>query len=317
MKNQIKTYQEFERRLHNESIPTSTFDDATVKSVIHHKKRQKPSFAKVSVIIIFLSVFLTASFATAMELTGWRLFNKEGKELLTIDTMTEEEAAPHLEMDKIMSKNQVVIKNLESELPCGKFMYFLDVEAYEKFGITSVRLFQKEQQIKSIDQLPQDISNSFYLSDDLLGENSLFEGSIYYKQPNEPMEEKEQRYKAMYEEAKQQNVPYIVADGDLTQQFSWLSLTYKYEQYTTQIMFYPSINTILHNPNNKNKNESNYRKITEQGIEFLYNASWHQLTFVKEEGAKKFVVSINGTMLTNEEPNPEQLMVIARKLLNW
>lgn len=234
MKNQIKTYQEFERRLHNESIPTSTFDDAIVDSVIHHKKRQKPTYAKVSVIIIFFSVFLTASFATAMELTGWRLFNNEGKEVLTIDTMTEEEAAPHLEMDKIMSKYQVVIKNLESELPRGKFIYFLDVEAYEKFGITSVRLFQKEQQIKSIDQLPQDISNSFYLSDDLLGENSLFEGSINYEHPDEPMEEKEQRYKAMYEEAKQRNVPYIVAQGDLTQQFSSLSLTYKHEQYSTQ-----------------------------------------------------------------------------------
>jgi len=313
MKNQIKTYQEFERRLHNESIPTSTFDDAIVDSVIHHKKRQKPTYAKVSVIIIFFSVFLTASFATAMELTGWRLFNNEGKEVLTIDTMTEEEAAPHLEMDKIMSKYQVVIKNLESELPRGKFIYFLDVEAYEKFGITSVRLFQKEQQIKSIDQLPQDISNSFYLSDDLLGENSLFEGSINYEHPDEPMEEKEQRYKAMYEEAKQRNVPYIVAQGDLTQQFSSLSLTYKHEQYSTQITFSPSVSMILNNP----KIDNDYRKITEQGIEFLYNASYHQLTFVKEEGAKKFVVSINGSRLLNEEPDPEELMVIARKLLEW
>lgn len=313
MKNQIKTYQEFKRRLHNESIPTSTFDDAIVESVIHHKKRQKPTFAKVSVIIIFFSVFLTASFATAMELTGWRLFNNEGKELLTIDTMTEEEAAPHLEMDKIMSKYQVVIKNLESELPRGKFIYFLDVEAYEKFGMTSVRLFQKEQQIQTIDQLPQEITNSFHLSADLLGENSLFAGSIYYEHPDEPMEEKEKRYKVMYEEAKRQNVPYIVTQGDLTQQFSSLSLMYKHEQHSTQITFSPSISMILNNP----KIDNNYRKITEQGIEFFYNASWHQLTFVKEEGAKKFVVSINGSMLLNEEPDPEELMGIARKLLNW
>jgi len=315
MKNQIKTFQEFERRLHNESIPTSTVDEAIVDSVIHYKKRQRPVFARMSVIIVFCSVFITASFATAMELTGWRIFNNEGKVLLKIDTMTEEEAAPHLEMDKIMNKYQVVIKNLESELPRGKFIYFLAVEAYEKFGLTSVRLFQKEQQIQTIDQLPQEITNSFHLSDDLLGENSLFEGSISYEHPDEPMEEKEQRYNNMYEEAKRQNVPYIVTQGDLTQQFNWLSLTYKHKQQSTQITFSPSISMILNNP--KNKNENNYRKITEQGIEFLYNASWHQLTFVKEDGAKKFVVSINGSMLLNEEPDPEELMVIARKLLNW
>lgn len=313
MKNQIKTFQEFERRLHNESIAKSTVDEAIVDNVIHHKKRQRPAYTKASVIIIFFSVFLTASFATAMELTGWRLFNNEGKELLKIDTMPEEEVTPHFEMDKIMRKYQVVIQNLESELPRGKFIYFLDVEAYEKFGMTSVRLFQKEQQIKTTDQLPQDITNSFYLSDDLLGENSLLEGSINYEHPDEPMEEKERRYKAMYDEAKQQNVPYIVAQGDLTQQFSWLSLTYKHEQYSTQITFSPSISMILNNP----KIDNDYRKITEQGIEFLYNASRHELTFAKEEGAKKFVVSINGSMLLDEEPDPEELMIIARKLLNW
>jgi len=92
MKNNIKSFQEFENRLKNEAVNTPDYEQIIIDKNRKRRKIQRPIYTRISVVIAFFTIFITASIATAMELTGWRLFNDEGKQLLTVDNMAEQEA---------------------------------------------------------------------------------------------------------------------------------------------------------------------------------------------------------------------------------
>lgn len=143
MKNNIKSFQDFEIRLKNEIVPKSTCNSISISKALS-RKRQQPTVIRKSVIIAFFTIFITATLTTANELSGWRLFDNEGKQLLTVDSMIEDEAEMYKDIREIIAPYETTIKDLKTALPEGKFFYFLAVEAYEKYSMTSVYAYQND-----------------------------------------------------------------------------------------------------------------------------------------------------------------------------
>lgn len=317
MKNNIKSFQEFENRLKKEAETTPVYEQIIIGKNRKRRKRQRPIYTRISVVIAFFTIFITASIATAMELTGWRLFNNEGRQLLSVDTMAEQEAEKYKDITKIFAQYDATINDLKMNLPEGKFFYFLVVEAYEKYGLTSVHSYQNDYKIKSMADIPKEIKEKFHLNEDLLGTNGFSEGLLSYQQPDEKLEEAEQKFEAMYLEAKEKNVPYIIKEGtlQLTSEISSLSLRYNSGFNSAQIIISPSINGGISISSNK---KLEYDKFEENGTEFLFNKEFPELIFVKEDNDQKYIVQILGSKLANEkEAKPEKIMIVARKILNW
>ncbi|MFJ7733231.1 hypothetical protein ACIQXF_15185 [Lysinibacillus sp. NPDC097231] len=317
MKNNIKSFLEFEDRLKNEAVPQPSYEQILVDKIMNCGKWQRPIYTRVSVVLVFFTIFITASIATAMELTGWQLFNNEGKQILTVDNMAEQEAEKYNDIRKIFTQYDATINELKANLPEGKFFYFLVVEAYEKYGLTSVHSYQNDLKINNINQIPMELKEKFHLSEDLLGANSFSEGSISYKQPDMELEEAERRNKAMYLEAKEKNVPYIVKEETLklTSEIASLSLKYHNGFDYAQININPSVSGAI-SINSTKKRE--YNKFEENGLEFLFNKESPELIFVKEDDGQNYIVNILGSKLPNEkETDHEKLMSVARKILNW
>lgn len=314
MKNNIKSFQDFENRLKKEVVPKSSCDSISISKALS-RKRQQPTVIRKSVIIAFFTIFITATLATANELTGWRLFDNEGKQLLTVDSMIEDEAEMYKDIREIIAPYETTIKDLKTALPEGKFFYFLAVEAYEKYGMTSVYAYQNDQPLKNINELPVEIIERFHLSDDLLGFNSFSRGVIIYKQPDMNLEEAISRNEAMYVEAKKNKAPYIIREDNLTTDIVSLNLTYNNGLDHIQITIVPSAKNELAV---MSETKQEYTKLVEKDIEFLFNQKVQELYFVKEEDGQKYLIHILGSKFINEEKiGPEKLMTVASKILNW
>ena len=80
----------------------STIESIWLAKLLEHKK--VPIFLRASFISIFLTLFITVSIATAMQFTGWKFFDSEGKQVFEMTTMSEEEAEPHWQYDWINAK---------------------------------------------------------------------------------------------------------------------------------------------------------------------------------------------------------------------
>ncbi|MGY4797781.1 hypothetical protein ACVNNN_22890 [Lysinibacillus fusiformis] len=314
MKNNIKSFQDFEIRLKNEIVPKSSCNSISISKALS-RKRQQPTVIRKSVIIAFFTIFITATLATANELTGWRLFDNEGKQLLTVDSMIEDEAEMYKDIREIIAPYETTIKDLKTALPEGKCFYFLAVEAYEKYGMTSVYAYQNDQPLKNINELPVEIRERFHLSEDLLGLNSFSGGVIIYKQPDMNLEEAISRNEAMYVDAKKKKAPYIIREENLTTDIASLNLTYNNGLEHVQIAIVPSTNNGLAI---MSETKQDYTKLVEKDIEFLFNQKVQELYFVKEEEGQKYMIHILGSKFLNEEKiGPEKLMTVARKILNW
>ncbi|GLC89520.1 hypothetical protein [Lysinibacillus piscis] len=307
MTNKIKSFQEFENRLKQAAIPQSS----TAMYRIRITKEKKPFYTRLSVVMILCSLFITASIATAMELRSWSIFNKEGKEVLSAGYMDVQEAEMYEDIRKMYMRYKNEIEELTQTLPNGKFVTVLLVEAYEKYGLTSVYSSSKEHQIDQITQIPQMFREDLHLTDDLVGENSFVSGSIHYNLPERTIEEIERAHEEMYRTAKQDNAPYSIrVEGEETPDVNGVYLTYGKETDSVHITISEGTKMLL------SSKVVNYQVIKDNGVEFLYDKESQRIDFVKEVGDKKYVIAINGWKLMNEEPTPEPLLAVARKMLN-
>ncbi|WP_313892937.1 hypothetical protein [Psychrobacillus sp.] len=303
MKDKIKTFEEFEARMKSQEIPP-----VQRNIELERKKIYKPIYLRASFIAIFLSICVTASIATAMNYTGWKLFNAEGQEVFEMKTMSEEEEAPHRKYDEVMEKYRVIKEKL-SDMPKGKFRYFLAVDGYEELGMYGgygLTMLHNGEKIDSVMQIPKELKELLLLKEDLqvpeevkeslyfegIGEDKLVltEGTIYY---NFPAIEVDGLAKDMYAEAKENNVEYIVREGTLTDDIREVKLLYSENKEG-----FGGIEITLQSANegmSTTENLASSTKLTENGVDYLYDPVFQQVYFVIEDDTKKFIVTIRFT----------------------
>lgn len=308
MKNKIQSYEEFERRLKNQTLPEMNYIAA---SAITRKKT--PIFLRASFITIVLTVCISVSIAAAVNYTGWKLFDFEGNEVFEMRTMTEEELAPNHIYNKMYRDYKDIMEEVKKELPKGQFKYFLVTEAYEEIGEYALTMLLNEEKIENVEQIPADISGFLHLKNEIQSDLVLKTGTMFYKIPESNIHLAEE----MYKEAKEKNLDYIAKDGVLTADISSISL-----QYESKVMDFNegrSIQMII-NPGVKmitTRNLSDYTQLTENGIDFLYGD--HMIYFIKEDDSRKFLISISTSWREagfDEDEEKEALLAIAKTILN-
>lgn len=313
MKKKIKSFEEFENRFKNLTFPEVHYKEHLASRVIEHKK--VPIFLRASFISIFLTLFVTVSIATAMQFTGWTLFNSEGKQVFEMTTMSNEEAEPHWQYDWINKKYRVAMENSKSTILEGDFKYFLTVEGYEKIGTTALAMLMNANQIDSVTQIPTEFKKSLLLKDNIQNKYELIVGTIsYYPQHN--VDEIPALAEEMYAEARKSDVKYIERDGVLSSEISTVELWYgnknKNDDQGVRIRI-SSVNEEMLT----SENLEGYTRITADGIDFLYSEESQNVYFIKEDNTNKLLVSITFTLNTVGAPiEKEDLLTIAKKLLN-
>lgn len=310
MKDKIKSFEEFEQRFKNQQLPDIQHHEYFAANAIESKK--SPIFLRASILSLLLTIFISVSIAAAMHLKEWKFFNSEGKQVFEMKTMTEEEAEPHHKYDEIYRKYSTVMEKIRKEIPKGKFKYFLTVEGYEEIEGSGLTMLYNGEEINSVTQIPEDIRGYLNLKDELQGELVLKSGKIYYEIPSSNADLAEE----MYREAKENNLEYIVKDGILTADISQFELHYESKIISIEegqsISFYiqPIKERMLTTVDLEGS-----KKITEDGIDFLYNPNHHGINFIKEYGSKKFLITIYTSWRENnfdEKKEQEGLIEIAK-----
>ncbi|MED3551154.1 hypothetical protein [Cytobacillus praedii] len=308
MKDKIQSYEEFERRLKSQSIPE--IEDVATNAIT---RKKTPIFLRASFITIVLTVCISVSIAAAVNYTGWKFFDSEGNQVFEVRTMTEEEAEPHHTYDEIYRKYRPTMAEIQQDIPKGEFKYFLAVDGYEEIGKSALTSLYNGEEIKSVENLPTDIKEFLHLKNDLRDNNLVFtSGFIYYETPDTD----EKIAEEMYEEAKKNNLKFIVKDGVLPSNISILDLRYENKSLekgqSIQIIIRPGGEQML-----TTENLAGYTQLTEDGADIVYGD--HKIYFIKEDGSKKFLVSIFTSWREDDFDNEEEkeaLIAIGKTILN-
>ncbi len=292
MNKKIRSFDEFESRFKNQELPEVYFKDS---QVIEHKKA--PMFLRASFITIFLTLFITASVVAAVQFNGWKLFDAEGEQIYEMEVW--ENPDPGDKYRKMSAKYDRIMDEVVSTIPKGEFKYFLIVEGHEDPDISGLYYLMNGEKIKSVAEIPQDIRDSLHLEDTLQNKYILKEGTLRYELPahEENIDEE------LYREAKENNMPYGVRTGVLTDDISIVELRYDIINISIQSTGKRLLTS---------ENLAEYTKITEDGVDFLYNEKFQKVYFIKEDHSKKLLVNITGENLGMKE----ELLAIAKSLLN-
>ena len=147
MSEKIKSFEEFETRLNKEAIP---YNPTLPQAILTQQKQRKPFYLRFSVIAILLSLFVAGGATTAMQYTGLKLFNSEGKQVYEINSFDDESVEETKKLDDYNAQYNSVLENKRKQIPDGKFVYFLSVEGYEQFGVNVLTIIQGDKKIKNI-----------------------------------------------------------------------------------------------------------------------------------------------------------------------
>lgn len=314
MKEKIKSFEEFEQRLKTQTIPEIQSNEYLAANVVKQKKI--PIFLRTSFITAFLTIFVSVSIAAAINISGWKLFNSEGKQVFEINKFEEDD--PNLKYSELMVKHDAVMNKIKKNIPKGEFRYFLAVDIYEEVGEIALTMLSNAEEIENVMQIPAELRGSLHLKDELPNQLLFQTGSMYFELPNhDPNIAGE-----MYREAKEKGLEYITRDGKLTTNISNMDL--RYEKKSEKIENSRSVQIIIQ-PYEEGRmmvtteDMNNYKEITKDGIDFLYNKEHHQIYFVKEDESGKYLISISTSWWLDNFIESEEikgLIEIAKTFLN-
>lgn len=295
MNKKIKSFDEFESRFKNQELPEVHYKE---RQVMEHKR--VPIFLRASFITLFLTLFIAASVVAAVQFSGWKLFDAEGKQVYEMEVW--ENPDPGDKYSKMDAKYRKIMDEVKSTIPTGEFKYFLIVEGHEDPDISGLSYLMNGVKITSVAEIPQDFRDSLHLEDMLQNEYTLKEGTLYYELPDHVENIDEE----IYMEAKENNMPYGVRDGILTDKISSVELKYDF------------INIRINSTGEKlltSENLAEYTKIREDGVDFLYSEEFQTVIFIKEGHSKKLRVTIHYALIGENLGMKEELLSIAKSLL--
>ena len=309
MKKKIKSFEEFESRLKQQSIPMFHYNEKINHHIAERKKNYIRSPLKTSFIVLFISLFTFASISIAVEFGGFKFFNGNSEQILEIVPVSEKTEKEDKERVGIQEKYHSITKDIEDKLPEGKIAYFLAVEAYE-IDPNFLYVLGNNQKINSVTEIPSDFTDSLSLKDSLLDTFILTEGTVMYKSPEFDISNKAEE---LYLKAIEENLPYSYEEDDLTSEAYNVELLYDHKEEKWR-----SISIIISEVDEGISTHQNfftdYTQISEEGIDFLYNQDIQQIIYIVEENNKKLMVSID---LNTQERQPldlEQFMPIIKSI---
>ncbi|QFF99876.1 hypothetical protein PB01_14165 [Psychrobacillus glaciei] len=305
MDNKIKTYEEFEIRLKSQAVPQIEHRDSLKNKLIERKKTYKPLCLRASFIAILLSIFLTASIATAMQYTGWKLFNSEGEEIFVVKTMEDDEK----KRVEYQSKNINIQDKLNKAVPDGKFQYFLSVDEYEELGATILTWRSNGEKILTREKIPDFYKGSLVFPESLINNYTFTEGTVYYEIADHDPEVVAEE---MYKEAKENNLKYITKEGEFSNNVDYVTLMYKENENDfggIQIILQPSAGMMT------TKILEGYTMITEEGVDFIVNKKEQTILFVKEADSKTMLVQIIANLTDENFDEKKELLPIAKSII--
>ncbi len=168
-----------------------------------------------------MTIFVSVSIAAAINLTGWRLFNSEGKQVFEITEF--EDGDPNLTYSNITRKYEITMNEIQKDIPKGELKYFIAADIYEEVGGIALTMILNAEEIESVVEIPVELRESLHLRDELPNQLLIKSGSMYYKLPNRDLNLAEE----MYKEAKEKGLAYITRDGKLTTHISSIDLHYE------------------------------------------------------------------------------------------
>ena len=130
------------------------------------------------------------------------------------------------------------------------------------------------------------------------GLSCINEGNLYYELPNQVENIDEEIYIA----AKENDMPYGIRDGVLTDEISLVEL----KNDNINIRISPTGEKLL-----TSENLAEYTKITEDEVDFLYIEKSQKVIFIKEGKSKKLLVTLIGEIFGMKE----EVLAIAKGLL--
>ncbi|MBQ0138616.1 MAG: hypothetical protein KBT36_04910 [Kurthia sp.] len=306
MKEKIKSFEEFEERLRDQPMPEIQSIEVFEEHIFEKNNRFKP-YTKFSIATVLVSLFAFATIGFAFETINWKFFNGEGEEIYNIQPIDEIDAERENERQRINRKYNSIRNDIKENLSDGKFAYFITTEGYE-FNPTLVDFIVDDQKIVSVTEIPSNLSNFLHLKDELLDAYTLSEGLIYYQFPEIDSTEKAEE---LYLKAKQEGVPYMVQEGDLTSEVSSLHLLYSHKEKEKYQGFQINISDAGRSMHTT-QDLTQYTRINEMGMEFLFNQNEQELLFILEENDKNLMVEIR----FNYKEGLEELLAIVKDVIN-
>lgn len=310
MKEKIKSYEQFEQRLKQEALRIESLEKPVMTKGSSIRASKKLRLAPLLLIALFV-ITLSGTVVIAMEWTGLHFFNN-GKSVFEMEEMNEEEAAPHSTYDELMRKNNGLIERLRNEIPEGKFLPFLDVEVYEALGITAQTYLSNQKEYKDFPSMPLAFFTPLNFSESLNGEYTFKNAQYLYQLPEESWDAIVARAEEMYNEAVQQNVPYITKEGILSTEIDQVRLDY--QEMNDKFHLEIWVQTIGEGMSTT-QDLSSYVQLNENGLDYYYSESEQQLYFVYERQEGNLLVSIKNTLINSEKISLKELLEVANAII--
>ncbi|MGN7478157.1 hypothetical protein ACTHOQ_09880 [Solibacillus silvestris] len=214
----MKDFHDFEERLKTDYEGMNLENKQHIIQNIIRPTKQKHKAKKLSIgLIASLCLLLAVATAGAMEYTSLTFFKGSGNTVIEVTNIKEEDMEPHTNADEISRKNEKLMEELKKTTPEGKFLYFMDTEAYEQSGIFNLFYLSNPDStaIKKVEELPSSITQYIHLENTLLENYHLKRGMFLYDLPDTDHDQMMKLIEKLQRQAMEQNRHYGIMQGDL------------------------------------------------------------------------------------------------------
>ena len=287
----MKDFETFEKKLKEQykQIESPNKQRVIQKISSHQDKKIKrlPTFA-----MICFGLFLSVATVGAINFNGLTFFNKDATSVFEMETMTDEEMIPHHQADDISMKNRKLMDQLRKTIEPGKFLYFLDVEAYEQYGEPNLFYLSNFDTFRSFDSLPVDISARWTFPKTLLEQYEFKEGKLTYDSPESSYEKMMEVVEQLKQLAHEQNQHYAVLEGELLSSVHSISLEYEYNEFPIIKLFNIEIH-VINKGMKTNEDLSSFIKLDNVlETDAYYSEDQKKLLFVKETAEENYLITV-------------------------
>ncbi|MEK4129632.1 hypothetical protein NYE67_08105 [Solibacillus sp. FSL W8-0474] len=310
----MKDFDMFEKKLKEqyEQIESPNKQQVIHKISSHKDKKMRrfPMFA-----MICFGLFLSVATVGAMNFNGLTFFNKDASSVIELETMTDEEMIPHNQANDINMKNRELMDQLRKTIEPGKFLYFLDVEAFEQYGEPDIFSLYNFDTFRSFDNLPVDLTTRWTFPKTLLEQYEFKEGSLIYNTPEKSYEEMMEIIEQLKQQALKQNQHYAVLEGELLSSVHSISLWYETNEFPFSKAFDITIDSINKRLKTSEDLSSFVKLDNVLTTNAYYSEEQRKLVFVQQTPEENYLISIRNPVISEENVSLQTFIEVANMLL--
>lgn len=310
----MKDFDTFEKKLKKQYEQIDSPNKQQVIQKISSHKDKKIRRLSTFPMICF-GLFLSVATVGAMNFNGLTFFNKEATSVIEMETMTDEEMIPHDRADDISMKNRKLMDQLRKTIEPGKFLYFLDVEAYEQYGEPNLFHLNNFDTFRSFDYLPVDITAKWTFPKTLLEQYEFKEGRLTYDSPETSYEKMMEIVEQLKQQAYDLNQHYAVLEGELLSSINSIGLWYE----TNELPFPKAFDITIDSINKRlktNEDLSSFVKLDNVlTTDAYYSEEQRKLVFVQQTPGDNYLISIRNPVISEENVSLQTFIEVAKVFL--